>query len=455
VCVLIITTEKITAGGDCIARFNAERPQTNDSKQTPLSGKVVFIPDSLPGETLEVELVEEKRDYARAKIIRVLKPSPHRIKPPCPLYGVCGGCNMQTADYAYQLELKKMILHDAFTRVGFLCEENENIKNERSLPPITVISGSPWDYRSRIQLHTKIAPNDNVVTGFMARGSNDIISVNDCPAVVPRLREYLASTSLSTSASALLPVFPEPVEGSSRRALSRHVTEKRFNLCVCYASEGGADNEIIAGDDAAAGDTFMPLLDERIYFAQNGFFQSNMPLFKKLIHRVCESLEIDAEKQTNGSTRQQGNALDLYSGCGVFAHFLSKKFSAVYLVEENEAALSCARDNVSDVYAFAMSGKRWVQQKEARLTYDAVVADPPRSGLEKEVRDWLCTSTSLSTGVSRPQELRYVSCDPVTLARDAVHLVAAGYRLTSLELFDFYPQTSHIETLACFTHHSK
>jgi 23S rRNA (uracil1939-C5)-methyltransferase len=166
-----------------------------------------------------------------------------------------------------------------------------------------------------------------------------------------------------------------------------------------------------------------------------------------MILRVCESLGIDAAGSGESGTLQTGNALDLYSGCGVFAHFLQKKYAGVYLIEENAASLLCARDNVPYAHMSAMSGKHWTQQNAARLTYEVVVADPPRSGLEKEILAWLCDS--------HPRELRYVSCDPVTLARDSMRLTSAGYRITALELYDFYPQTSHIEMLACFTHYSK
>ncbi|GMO41781.1 MAG: RsmD family RNA methyltransferase [Treponemataceae bacterium] len=379
---MIVTAEKITAGGDCIAR---------------LDGKIVFIPDSLPGETLDIELVEQKHDYARAKIIRILEPSPRRIEPRCAFYGVCGGCNLQIADYEYQLALKQRIAEDTFGRAG--C----------AVPLITVISGSPWAYRSRMQMHTCGSR-----TGFMARNSHEIIPVNDCPILIPRLNEALHAMRNGVDAFA------------GARQFSR-----RENLCAGYIQDGGLYKEIIASENTA--ECFAPILGERVYFNPRGFFQSNIPLFEKLIQSLCASL----------NSADGNSALDLYSGCGVFAYFLRKKFSRVVLVEENKEAAESAWKNVPGAEIYAMSAKQWLGADAARREYGAVTADPPRKGLEKEVLEWLCTARTLG-------RLRYVSCNPATLARDSARLVSSGWTLRSLELYDFYPQTSHIEMLAVF-----
>jgi 23S rRNA (uracil1939-C5)-methyltransferase len=380
---MTVTTEKITAGGECIAR---------------LDGKVVFIPDSLPNETLDIELASQKRDYARAKIIRVIEPSPHRIRPPCAFYGACGGCNLQIAGHEYQLELKKSIAEDTFRRAG--C----------AAPPVTVISGSPWAYRSRIQLHAR----DNRA-GFMARNSNEIIPVDNCPVLVPRLNESLRAMLTETGT----------------RAKTRKIFG-RGNLCAAYIQDGDRCKEVVAAENTA--ECFMPVLGERVYFNPRGFFQSNIPLFEKLIQSLCASLN-DAD----------GNsfALDLYGGCGVLAHFLQKKFDRVVLVEENGNTSESAWKNASGAEIYAMSAKRWLAGDAARREYGAVVVDPPRKGLEKEVLEWLCASII--------RELRYISCDPVTLARDSARLAASGYTFRSLELYDFYPQTNHLEMFAVFS----
>ena len=142
------------------------------------------------------------------------------------------------------------------------------------------------------------------------------------------------------------------------------------------------------------------------------------------------------------------NALDMYSGCGTFSVFLAEKFEKVTLVEHNRAAIVFAEQNLlgKNHDSYGISGEKWVKENSASIlskigNFDAVVIDPPRSGIEKEVLNFLCTV--------KPPVLRVISCDPVTNARDIRCLIDAGYKLKKLYLLDFYPQTSHIESL-CF-----
>ena len=388
---VVITAEKITAGGNALAR---------------LDGKIIFVPDALPGETLEIMVTEQKRDYARARVVRVLERSPHRIEPRCPLYGACGGCNVQIADYAHQLAVKESIVRDALERAGLPCA-----------PRITVIAGAPWEYRSRIQVHTARQNQCGAAAaGFMARSSRRIIPVDACPVLVPRLNAALASTNFAAA------------------------KKERVDLCACYAQYKNTCREIIASSEQIVGGAaavFMLLCGERVYFDARGFFQSNIPLFESLIQSVLKSL--DEEHGADKFSR----ALDLYSGCGVFARFLQDKFSEVVLVEENEAAAMSAKKNVPRAKIYRMSAKQWLKTDAARLSYDVVIADPPRQGLEKKTRARLCEL--------RPKKLRYVSCDAAAFARDAAQLCANGFLLDALELYDFYPQTSHVELLASFS----
>lgn len=124
---MTIIAEKMVAGGNALGR---------------LDGKAVFIPYALPGETLEIEITESRKDYSFARVTSVLEPSDRRVTPPCPLFGRCGGCSFQMARTDYQSELRKSILGDALSRAHVAPEKD-----------ITVVSGSPWEYRSRFQFH--------------------------------------------------------------------------------------------------------------------------------------------------------------------------------------------------------------------------------------------------------------------------------------------------------------
>ena len=181
----------------------------------------------------------------------------------------------------------------------------------------------------------------------------------------------------------------------------------------------------------------MELCGKKITFDVQGFFQSNLEVLEKAIPLVTEGL--------SGS-----HVVDMYSGAGTFSTFLADSFTHVTLVEHNRDALVYAEQNMAGKghESYGVSGEVWVKHHaqgcvNSHGKIDAVVIDPPRSGMEKAVCQWLCTS-----GI--PQ-IRYVSCDPSTLARDSKFLIKAGYKLTKLHLLDFYPQTSHIESLACFS----
>ena len=161
-----------------------------------------------------------------------------------------------------------------------------------------------------------------------------------------------------------------------------------------------------------------------------GFFQSNLQVLSKSIEKVTDFLSGE-------------NVLDMYAGCGTFSVFLKDKFEKITLVEHNRDALLFAEQNLSgkNHISFGLSGEKWAQEQK-NSNFDAVVIDPPRSGIEKGVMEFLKKSEI--------PVIRSVSCDPATHARDAKQLTESGRTLEKLFLLDFYPQTSHIESLAWF-----
>jgi 23S rRNA (uracil1939-C5)-methyltransferase len=299
-------------------------------------------------------------------------------------------------DYVSQIEQKTATLRDVFARAGFL--------DLQSLPEIIVVTGEPWEYRSRFQFHRVSRKGGPQTIGFMARthssaSHENIVPITDCSIAVPLIRKMLATQAFPT------------------------VRMDRFTVF--------ADDSHIVFETGAQNVCRVELAGKTIQFDVSGFFQSNMPLMEKMIAAACDGLEGD-------------NALDLYSGAGIFGLFLSDRFSHVTLVEQNTASLAWAEVNLrgNPHTSFAQSGKTWLAGGGLAQHFDAIIADPPRTGLEPEIRAWLQQTKSPS--------LRYVSCNPAALARDAVALVHAGYVLEQLYLFDFYPQTSHIEALAWF-----
>jgi 23S rRNA (uracil1939-C5)-methyltransferase len=401
-----IITEKMVFGGDCIAKID---------------GKTVFVPYAVPGETLDVEIEKDFRDYSVAKILSVEKPSPHRTVPVCPLYGICGGCSMQHIDSAYQEKLRADILRDAFLREGV------------NVPEIKVISASPFGYRCRFQFHDG---------GLMKRGSNEVIDVDHCPIATDEINRWLSSTSREKRPSGRVHVFGSDriVSLSNDGVVVARERERNSGMEMPVRGKGKKQKKIkprFEGTSASEENKCtVNLLGHEITFDVQGFFQSNLDVLEKAIPVATGGLS-------------GGNALDLYSGCGTFAVFLSDRFSNVTLVEHNRDALVYAETNLQGKKheSYGLSGETWASYHAEGILkrngpFDAAVVDPPRSGIEKAACKWLSSS-----GIPH---IRSVSCDTATHARDAKFLTRAGYRLSELYLLDFYPQTCHIESLALF-----
>ncbi|MCI7798904.1 MAG: TRAM domain-containing protein [Spirochaetia bacterium] len=395
-----IITEKMTFGGDCIAKID---------------GKTIFIPFAVPGEKLKIQITEEKRDYCRAKIVEIINPSPHRIKPVCPLYEKCGGCNLMHIDYEFQKELKKEILKDLF------------IKNSVTPPEITVISGDAFSYRNRFQLTDGSLSEKN---------SNTKVDFSFCPVAVKEINDYLKNT----------PQINRP-KGRCNIFAGENLTENPFTHKKIYIAEPKTVNQeqnfypknkrIKQIKKRYTGPVFSPenaaevtINEKKISFDVRGFFQSNLQVLSKSIEKVTDFLSGE-------------NVLDMYAGCGTFSVFLKDKFEKITLVEHNRDALLFAEQNLSgkNHISFGLSGEKWAQEQK-NSNFDAVVIDPPRSGIEKGVMEFLKKSEI--------PVIRSVSCDPATHARDAKQLTESGRTLEKLFLLDFYPQTSHIESLAWF-----
>lgn len=398
-----IIADKIVFGGNCLAK---------------IEGKNVFVPFALPGEKLEVEITQSRRDYDTAKIVNILSPSEYRVKPDCPLYEKCGGCNMMHIQDEYQKTLRKEILKDCFERNGINVSEDE----------IEVVSGKSFNYRCRFQL------NDG---GLSARGSNTVIPVENCLCAVPEINKWLSENGFKTRPRGRSHLFGSEKVLSSGGIEGKKVciSEEVQKVSEDYSKLKKKNRNIREVKKRYSGTSLLPqdivtveILGKKISFDVKGFFQSNLEVLEKSIEKVCEGLK--------------GNSvLDMYAGCGTFSVFLADKFNDLTLVEHNRDALVFAEQNLSGIkhQSVGFSGAKWVENNKDAY-FDAVVIDPPRSGMESEVCTWLCKS--------KIPQIRSVSCDPATHARDIAMLLKAGYELKKLYLLDFYPNTSHIESLA-------
>ncbi len=348
-----------------------------------MDGKAVFVPGVLPGERVRIRLSRQRRDFARGNLVEVLEASPHRVTPGCRYAGTCGGCDWLHISYEEQLRQKAAITAEALRRTGGI-----------DRPEPVIERSEPWGARNRAQLHAA----EDGGWGYMGAASNRVVAVETCPIAAPTLQPLFRSPSA-------------PPGGLDRFTV--------FGSDEVLAVEGRDD----------ARDLSVTVNGRRIQFSVGCFFQSNLGVLGKLVSWILDGVAGES-------------AADLYCGVGLFASFLSDRFSRIICVESSAMSISFARRNVAGPSHehYPMSVEQWTSTASARAGYDAVVVDPPRAGLGPQVRQWL---------VDRgPRTLRYVSCNPVTLARDLAGLCAGGYSLDDLRLFDFYPQTSHIEAAA-------
>jgi 23S rRNA (uracil1939-C5)-methyltransferase len=425
-----IKLEKPVYGGECLGHL----PEAGGKP-----GKAVFVPLTLPGELIEAQVVEEKRGFARAEAMSLVQPSPERVAPHCAHFGACGGCHYQHAEGRTQLEFKEQILREALERAGVAAPKK-----------IDRLAGEPWAYRNRVRMALTCEGR----LAYRGRRSHDLVPIRMCPIAAPILTDTAERASAFIQANAgLLPVTEvelftnqnqtqllvtlfvqdsasapqaavEAWLGALHTALPDEVVGLRLQV-----QDGGLQPAIVA----AYGESSLNYTAGGVpYRVDHGaFFQVNRWLVDDFVTLVV------------GQVAEPGLAWDLYAGVGLFARQLADRGAEVHAVEAAPASLGALRNNLAGKRAQAVAsttldylrGNR--ERREARP--DLILLDPPRAGLGAEV-------TQLLNAIHAP-EMVYVSCDPLTLARDLRALTLERYRIEALTLVDMFPQTFHIETV--------
>ena len=435
-------------GGDGLARLPDSSPDEARGR-----GKAVFVPFVLAGERVGAFLTEQKPGFARAKVESVIEGSPHRIQPACPYFGRCGGCHYQHAAYDHQLEIKKEILRESLRRTAKL-----------ELPfDIEVHPSPPWNYRNRSRLQVQVKPE--FAAGYFKSASNDLLPVEQCPISSPLINRGIASLWQSGRASKV-PQGVREVEffanandtqllldvactGEARRAGVRVWAEDMRAVLpeiagvVAFREANPGDRKARAVEKlVTAGASFLTYQTQRAAYrvSVGSFFQTNRYLIDELVKVV--------------SVSQSGKlALDLYAGAGLFSTALAGDFHHVVSVESSQtSSADLAYNQSSNGEVAQATTEQYLAGAEntGRVGKGAVhfhipdkpdlaVLDPPRSGLGERVARLLAT-------LAAPRVI-YVSCDPATLARDLVILLAAGYRVEQVHLVDLFPQTYHLESI--------
>jgi 23S rRNA (uracil1939-C5)-methyltransferase len=405
-------------------------------------GKTVLVPFTLPGELIEVQLVEQGKTSDEASLLQVMTASKDRVNPTCSHFGECGGCQYQHAEYPAQVKIKSSILQETLERAGLM-----------TLPDIQSHIGHPWGYRNRMRLRIEEL-NGALKIGYNRRGTNEFLAVHECPIAAPILwraaRSFFQVAEQTPSAARWLTnaVEVELFTSGDQKKLQMTIFVRKDqpglsafceHLRQAIPELAGAGTALVrlTGPQrqvqkprpleswGATGLSYRAA-DEDYWISRGGFFQVNRFLIDQLVRIVTAD--------RNGQL-----AWDLYAGVGLFSRVLAKKFQQVVAVETAGTDL---------INSFNGLGKRSVEGTTVDFLRHAViqrerpqliVMDPPRAGVGTEV-------CSLLARISAP-EIVYVSCDPTTLARDLKMLVDEGYKLEELHLVDLFPQTFHLETV--------
>jgi 23S rRNA (uracil1939-C5)-methyltransferase len=369
----------------------------------------IFVPFSVDGDEMEVEITEVKKRFARGRSVRVITPSVHRVAAPCPYYTRCGGCRMQHITYAHQLELKGRQVAETFRRIA---------KLPAAVEPV-IPSPRQYGYRGKAEFHCAGGQGEPRRLGLMALASNELVEVERCGICDESInRKYVK--------------FREALRTGGVRA-----AEDRL---VIWSDEPGEPPTEVMTGRGAAGEITRIVREKRLTIPYRGFFQANVSLVGKLVEQVVQLSALSGREAL----------IDAYGGVGLFSLFLGDRAGRISGIEGDREAVRCAginlrREGIAGAEFFP-GDVACVLEREfsrRRVTADVIVLDPPRDGCGGGV---LAKVAALC-----PERIVYVSCNPATQARDIRHLSASGYALRRLQPLDMFPQTAHIEVVALLT----
>jgi 23S rRNA (uracil1939-C5)-methyltransferase len=417
------TIEKLVPGGDGMAHLT--------------DGRVAFVRGAFPGEVIRPLAVEAKRGHVRATRWNIVRPSPDRIHPVCPVAAECGGCDFMALERRQQVAEKEALLRSALERTG-------GFTLAPGLVSMTA-TGPDLAYRSRVRFHVDSAGR----IGFFARGTHELVVMKSCP---------VCAVEVDAALAALRHAPPEALAAFSEIDVRRADTAPRVGIRLMPRVPGGAGPAAAAVVRSLPGDWAVSVAGDH----EPATLAQTFPLPERVELRVLPGVFTQVNWPVNvaivaavvAETRERGveRFLDAYAGAGNFSLPLLTAGMRGVSVERDARAVGCAREAaralglddsgfVVDDAAQALAG---LARKKER--FDLVLLDPPRKG----ARDTLASVVKLA-----PPAIAMCSCDPVTLGRDLATLSGAGYRLDGVRGFDMFPQTHHLEALAWMTRASE
>ena len=410
-------------------------------------GKAIFIDGALPGEMVTYSPYRKKPTFEFAQIVAIEKPSAVRTTPRCQYYGVCGGCNMQHAEFAAQVASKQRILEDNLTRIG-------RVNPELLLPPIY---GPAWGYRQRARLSVRyVEKKGRVLVGFHEKKSSFVAAMDTCEvlpatiaALIPKLsdlvmsmdlREHLPQIELACGAEVTVLVVRNLAPVLAQDALRLKQFAELHGIQFWLQPKGPETAQPFWPLDSAPLYYAIPEFALELHFSPTDFTQVNHAVNRALVKRAVTLL-----------APQPGERIaDLFCGLGNFSLAIARSGASVVGLEGAPQLVLRATDNArrnglaenAKFHAANLFAADTAQTLRALGQFDKILIDPPRDGAVEVVK---------AIEAPFPPSIVYVSCSPATLARDAGVLVhTKGYTLKAAGVINMFPHTGHVESIALF-----
>src|SRR3990167_8260245 len=439
---LELSIEGIASSGDGICRYK---------------GYTLFIPRTIEGDRMLVGVVKTTPRFGVTRIIKLIKPSTKRIKPECPVYSECGGCQLQHIKYDEQMEFKKKVVKDSLERIG---------KIKMEIRAEIIPARQPFFYRNKGIFSLK-RTRKGLKVGFFAKGTHNVVDIKDCPVLlepINKIKEAIRRSIENKNVS----VYNElHHKGFLRSLIIRQSAKKKEILIGLVTTEGNFDSSVIQ-DIAEINNTLKGnykivgivqnintlktniilgtenrLLWGRDYLNESlgGInYQLSLTSFFQINPYKTETLLKTVEEMLTGV---KGTILDTYSGIGSIALYLAKNFASVIGIEENEVAVedankSAERNGIKNCSFLAGTTENNFKNFKGPSDTKPIILHPPRKGCSEEVLN--------SVLKIKHERIVYVSCNPSTLSRDLNKLCQEMYYIKGVKVIDMSAQTVHMET---------
>lgn len=378
---------------------------------TRIDNKITFVPKTVSGDIINLEIIKSHKNYNEAKLLKIVKPSPDRIEYKCPYYNKCGGCNIANLEYTNQLKYKKEKVINIFKKY-----------NKIDINPTIIASDEILHYRNKITLQY------NEKLGLYEEKTHNIIEIQECLLmpqkvndIIKLLNKYNYNTSLQKiviriiNNQVMINIIAKDIPKSLIEIL------KNLDVSVYHNSKYISGNKVL----------IETLNNYKFSILPDSFFQINKKQTINLYNQIVEY----------ANPQKEDKVLDLYCGVGTIGIYLSKYCKEVLGIEINKSSIENANinkklNNVENISFIEADVSKVLSMK---YKADIIIVDPPRSGLDKNTIETLIKIN--------PKKIVYVSCDPITLSRD-INLLKNNYILKDIKLYDMFPETYHVESVA-------